>query len=311
MNAIKFLAGLALVQAILVPITWHRPDPTPPGSKPVFAVDRDEIAQIRVAESGADPSSVTLSRDGDAWVVASAADYPAKADEVEALLTAIDELSYAGDPVAAQRVSHQALDVADAEFGRRVEVTDRAGTVTEVLIGRSDSGGLNVRFVGADEVFAARGASLWDFDASQGGYVDRELLALDDAGLDSILVEAPNGSVTLVRTGEAWTPDVVPVGRVVDESAVDRLVRAVTSVRMTEPTALGADALGATPTRVTWSGTSGDEAIGGALLVGQADGTNRRVRLADSSHVVLVSESALRPILDASPTSLSKEPSSE
>lgn len=307
MSATRILLALAAVQIALILVTWHRPDDAPRGSRAVVDVEAADVRSVHIESSGDDADTVVLRRSGDAWVVASAGDYPAQSDKVEELLGNIADITVAGEPIAARAVSHTALGVGATDFGRRITVEAESGT-TVLTVGRSDSGGLNVRLGEEAEVYAGRGASEWDFAADPGSYVDRELVSLERDAVDSILVENANGTVSLARSGDAWAVDIVPFGRVPDDSAIDRLVGAVTTVRFSEPVAAPPTAFSGPVARATWSGAGDGGPISGTLEIGAEVDGHRYVRLAGESHTVLASSSSVRAIVEASPLALSKEP---
>ena len=83
-------------------------------------------------------------------------------------------------------------------------------------------------------------------------------------------------------------------------------MRAVTSVRLSEPV----DGSGFRPeASATWTGTDENgEEFGGTLEIGQTQDSYRMVRLRGEPHVVLVNESSVSAILDASAEELSDVP---
>ncbi len=308
MSLHKSLLILAAVQAVLALILWRPDDAAPPGSRDLVSFDGDDIDEITLStpderdESG---DTVTLRRGDDGWVVASAADYPVDSEKIDELLEKLGELTIAGDAIASQEISHVALDVAESQFGRKVELTAGSEGFT-FFAGRSDSGGLNIRRDGEADVHAGRGANLFDLAATASSYVERAIVDVEADRLDQILIENSSGTIILRGLQGQWTPSVVPPGRQVDSAEVDRVVSAATNVRLTEPVA---DGRFSSPVRVSWTGTDDEgEPFAGGFEIGDEEDAARFVRIQGDDHVVLVSTSTLRTILDATLAGLTTVP---
>ena len=114
MRVTRILTILLAVQLALVAIAWWPRDPSASRARLVFDHPRDAIDEISIAvrpPNGEEEDPVVLARTDDGWVVRSAADYPATAARVEALLDAVLALR-AGAPIATRPSSHEALSVA-------------------------------------------------------------------------------------------------------------------------------------------------------------------------------------------------------
>lgn len=173
MNTTRTLLALAFLQIALLPVTWRKPADSPRGAVDVVETSADDIDAVTIRTSGESGTSVTLERDGEEWIVASSDDAPADTDRVESLLDDLKSLTRDPEPIASQRVSHAALGVGDTDFGRRIEV--RAdGATTTITLGRSNTGGVNLRLDDDPAVYAARGAALHDFATSASTYIAEE-----------------------------------------------------------------------------------------------------------------------------------------
>src|SRR5512137_2324886 len=83
------LVGVLAAQIVLMAVVfWPRARAAGrPGQALFPGLQTDQIVKMTV--TGADGKSVTLAKNGDAWVVPAADDYPVQADKVPPLLTKV------------------------------------------------------------------------------------------------------------------------------------------------------------------------------------------------------------------------------
>ncbi|MCB9530896.1 MAG: DUF4340 domain-containing protein [Myxococcales bacterium] len=304
----KALIAAFLVQLAIVPLTWRRAAPPAASTEPLLSVDSASVTELQVESSGSSAQSVTLRREGEGWVVASADGYPAKSDAVDSLIGHLGDVVVDTAPIATQAVSHEGLNVADADFGRRVTITSSGATEPLVFVlGQSDAGGINLRR-GGDEVFSARGATIFDLKTSAGDYVERDLISFDAGQLDSLSVTTPTGTVMAQRSGGGWEVAGLAEGRATDSDAVDRVAGALATLRMSEPVAAASVDLTSPAATVSWTGTDATGTpFGGTLRIGAEDSSYRVVRLEGAVGAAKVYASSLSSVVDATIDAWSKE----
>lgn len=304
---IQVLSGLAIVQVLLVVVTWQQPDAAPPGSHDLLENDTADLQQITIASSGESASEVVLSHENDSWVLASAGNYPVAPNKIADLLEALGEITIQGEPITTTALSHDALQVASDDFGRQISLLNNSGEEQVFLIGRSSTGGLNIRLNDEENVFAGRGASLHAFRATAGDYVEREYVNLENLALSSILITNEEGQIALTQTEtEEWVPDVITDGMVPNSEEISSLIDAITTIRMSQPSPI--ELQNETASVVWMSSNAEGEITQGALQIGETQDSYRRVRLQEEgAFTVLVSETALLPILNATASQLSME----
>lgn len=297
----RSLAIALAIQLVLVGITWWPSDPTA-GQHPVVDLDRDAIERIEISArpAGDEPAeSAVLVRDEGVWKVHSAADYPAAPEKVEELLDSLLGLE-AGPAVATQSSSYEPLGVGDESYGRRVSLT-AAGEASEWLIGAATSRSVNVRRVGEDEVYRARGASEWSFRDRSASYLDTSYIEADPASFGAVGVRNENGELRFEQTDGVWTLADLQLGEAASSEAISAFLTAVARVRMSEPVGpevLPEHGIGDGP-GIDWTIVAEDQSISGGYEVGAEIDGEYFLKARDNPFVVRARKSALQKLFDA------------
>jgi hypothetical protein len=277
----QILAGILAVQlAVAAFVLWPRSSASGGEAGSLFpGVAADQIVALTIGD--ATGKSVALAKEGDAWVLATADNYPTQADKVPSLVEKIAGLKT--DRLVAQTSSsYKRLKVAADDYERLVEFKLADGTTHKLYLGTSPSyRALHVRA-----------------DDEAGVYLTSDL-ATTDAGVaatawvDSAYVNIPQDQVVAVtlenaKVGETWTMQDLASGETLDQGKVTSLVSKARYVAMSQPlgkaadAAYGMEAPGAVVTVQTHSDDGGDKTY--TLTVGAKDAT-------DNSYVIKSSES--------------------
>lgn len=303
MSLTRILAIALALQAVLVAVSWWPREPAGGRSTPVFDMPRDDVDTIEISSrpaAGAEETPLVLARSGDGWVIRSRADFPAQEEKVDAVLDAALGLRI-GAPVATHAESHEALSVADDDYGRRLSLGTAEGESSAWLVGAATSRSVYLRRVGEDEVYRAAGASEWTFRDQASSYWDDRYVAADASAFDAVAVVNEHGSLRFERADGLWTLADLAEGETADEDAIDRFVSAVANLRMREPVGkqiepgYGLDA-GA---RVDWTLTSENQSLAGGYVVGADVDSDAYVKAVDHPFVVRVAQSAVKRLRDA------------
>ncbi len=119
----KSLAGLLLIQALLVGATWWPRSNSGLESRELVALEASDITGITItgrttADSDTPADSIELVNDGKAWTLSTSAGYPADPEKVEEVLEKLATISVRS-PVGTTEASHRAFEVAfTLESGR-------------------------------------------------------------------------------------------------------------------------------------------------------------------------------------------------
>lgn len=302
------LAFLAVVQLGLAAITWW-PAGDGAGPVPFLEVEREDITEIEVAGSSAGEEAavpVVVARSGDSWVVRSASDYPARPEKIEELLGLLQGLD-AGERVAQQSASHNALKVGEGEYGRRIVVRTGEGQ-TSFRLGAATSKSVNLRREEEDDVYRSQSASEWAFSDTASSYYDPLYVSATPTEITALTVHNEHGTLEFERREDRLTLMDLAEGEVADLDAIDQLVNSLTKLRMTGPVGqqieaafgLGdAAAASAGGARVDWTIAAEDQSVGGGYQIGATIESDRYAKAVDSPFVVRVLESATTRLRNA------------
>ena len=320
------LAALLVGQLILAGVTWStlRSTPDEATKQTIVEVDVDALASVRIEATATagdqEPEALELEKRGDDWVVSSAFDYPANADKVETLASNLAKLK-AGDPIATTKASHNALRVGDKDFDRKLVVNSGDGEQSFIL-GNGSRGAVHVRREGEDEVFAARGISVWDIRADLRSYIRSRLVNAETSRVAEVTVKNEHGTITMAKQDDGtWALAELPPGTPVDQNVARSFVNAVSRFHLEKPVAREATAAhgldgGVEVSVVEMPESKPDqpeqeEAPGGAKpddaaepvvyrykIGGPADDKFYFVKTADGEYVVTVAKSAVSQALE-------------
>jgi len=196
------------------------------------------LEATRLQLEGAGDAQVTLVRDGEAWNLEQLDGFPADAKKVEELLHNLKGLQVRRPVVSSARY-HAQFKVQDETHEGRVRVWGAAGSepAADLIIGSSpDYRTLNVRRAGADPVYEVRGLAAYDLRADAEAWIKKQLVAAEEQDVVELTLANAKGSFTLQKKDGAWTV-AAPArdqGRALDADRAAALVRAVTSLRLSE-----------------------------------------------------------------------------
>lgn len=145
------------------------------------------IDRIELSRGG---DTLVLARAGDAWTLASRAGYPARFEEVKALISGLSSLK-TDQKMTAKTERHDELALAwpDAS-GRAAKVRVLSGEkpVTEVVLGeeRANPRSQYVRHADESQCWRVLGSVLVDLDTRR--WVDAELLSLPEGEVDGVAI---------------------------------------------------------------------------------------------------------------------------
>lgn len=240
MNKTNNILGVLLVaQLALAALTWStcQSKQTEAGTVSVFDLKADQVTELEIIpkpnKDGKPTDTVKLVKKDKQWVVSNADDYPADNNKVKELIEKLVALRVR-DPIAKNPSSHNALHVGKEEFDRKV--TLKTAKVTKSIIAGSGSGqSIHVRYKGKNEVYRAKGISVWSINNSLRNYLDSKYIDVDKDKLLSVVILNKKGKLSFTKEGDGWTLDGLPEGSELDDSKVKTLITKASSVNLYEP----------------------------------------------------------------------------
>jgi len=269
---------------------------------PVLAFDPAKIDRIEIDEDAG--KRVALVKKDNAWVIPAMADFPAEGTKVSGLLSKLAGLKK-GWPVASTSEAAKRFKVTEETHERRIVLKSGGSAVGEILIGSSPTfRQAHIRAANDSNIYNAAFA-LYDAGSRGEDWMDRALLNLPQDKIASIAI----GGVTLERKDGTFKLAGLAEGEKQDETAIYRLVGALTSPAFDAVVGKGPDALAKLdPPSFEVSIKKADgtatvlkykqEAAGGAYLFASSA----------NGYVFRVSEASIEPIVKAKREALIQAP---
>lgn len=193
-------------------------------------LDVDNVARLKIADSGDKGVSVTLERGDQGWVVFEHHGYRADQDKVTRTLRELAALTVSEQVGGRQ---HQVkLKVAEGEFEKRVELTTDKGTQVVYLGTSAHAGSLHARRGDEEKVLAVRDYSTWRLAAAPGDWIDHVYLHLKEEEIAAVTFDRPDGTIQLQQSGAQWLYDAGHGLMLADLQTTRDLLRDLTQLRI-------------------------------------------------------------------------------
>jgi hypothetical protein len=288
------LTGILVLQLVIAAVVlWPRQVAS--GGQSLFpGLEADQIVRLTITDGQG--TSIQLARQGDAWVLPSAGDYPVLEDKVPPLLLKI--LSLTADRLVTQTpASHKRLKVADDDYERLVELELDGGRVRRLYVGTAPTfSATHIRVAGQDEVYLTSDLSTQDLGVEATAWVDRTYLEVPQDEIVAVTLENANGRFDFTKTGDTWTMAGLAADEMLNTSAVTSLVSRARLVTLLAPlgkeerASYGLDNPQAVVTLQTQSAEGGSRTY--TLWVGAQDPETKRfvIKSSESAYYVQVNE---------------------
>lgn len=302
---ILILAGLLVAQVILLAIIyWPRPTQATGGA--VFPkLTAGDITQLSISDNAG--KSIALAKQGDAWVLPDAGDFPAKPDAITALLDKLVALKTTR-LIAETPASHARLQVAEDDFVRRLDLKSAAGDAYTIFLGSAPAAGAtHFRLGGQDQVYQTNSLTSFDANVEPVNYIDANLVSIPAADVTTMTITNANGKLAFSKgAGGEWTLDGLAAGQTLDASLVQTLLNQATSISMVQPLGKSADPAWGMESPLAVVSLSTQPAEGEPktyeLRIGVKDEANSRyyVKFSDSPYFAAVSSFSLDDFVNKS-----------
>lgn len=211
-------------------------------SKPVTVLegyDADKVTKIEILGApkdgdGPDQSSITLSKSGATWGVATADDFPADQQKVKDFLATLGKMKSRSTVVTSSKY-HEKLEVAPDKYQRKVTIT-QDGKEKTFYVGTSPSfKNLHIRVDGQDDVLLVNEVSTGDFSDRAWGWVDRKYVKHDKKNVWAVKIENQKGKIELEKNPQDDTWIAAGLEGAPKKTTVDDLVRKASQINLEEP----------------------------------------------------------------------------
>jgi hypothetical protein len=270
-------------------------------------LDVDHVTALTITSG--EGESLTLAKKDGLWVLASAGDYPATEGNVPAFLEKVVAIQ-TSRLVTETPGSHRRLEVAADDYQRLVEIETDDDSTYRFYIGSSPSfGASHVRVEGQDRVYLTPELGAQDAGTRVTDWVDSTYVNLPSEEVLAFTLQNRQGTFEFTKEGEVWTMAGLTEDEILNDNAVQTLLRRVTMVTLQQPlgteekTAYGLDAPGAVVTLKT-----ADETY--ILRVGVQDAGDKSyvVAWSGSPFFVQVSEFSVQDLVEKTRDDLLQQP---
>ncbi len=169
---------------------------------PALAAKLGEVASVTVSRNG---STMTLTRDGDSWLVAEKGNYPANAAKVSQIVRAMADLTLV-EPKTQNPDLYPRLEVEDPGNGKStlVGVKDKSGRdLAQAIVGKrrydrlgAGNDGVYLRKPGEAQTWLARGTL--DPSGDPASWLDRQIIDISEKKIAKVTLTQPDGSKLVI-----------------------------------------------------------------------------------------------------------------
>jgi hypothetical protein len=335
----KILIAILAVQLLLIVVVMTRSDDSAALKEhPIVAgFDAAKVTRVQVF-SGQAAQPIDLVKRDASWVLASGFDYPVEEAKLTDLLSPIAKLTAAA-PIATQASRHPQLHVADADFERKLVITQGGKDVTLYIGSAVGARRVAVRLGGDDKVFGVLGISTAAAGNEPGQWVAASYVKLTNEEIAKVSIQRDATTVELVRpaappspaagsgsgAGSMAPPSPAPLakpwdvtvrgapitlatGESVDDAAIDRLIGQVATIDLRSPADPKRDAAKPTATITIERKASGTATPAPVILDVIADGDAYWVHDRSLPRAVLVDKARIDDVVSVDRDKLVKKP---
>lgn len=230
----QILIGILVLQIGLAAFAFWPRNAAQAGSGPLlpdFAAD--EVVGVTIEDNS--DNQIVLAKDGDAWILPEAGDFPADGEKLMPFLEKFEGVE-SNRLVTRTEASHNRLGVGADEFERRVTLEFADGSESDLFIGTSaGAGATHVRLAEQPEVFLTAALSSFDANVQASGWIDPLYFTVPTTATTALTLENANGTFEFEKDGESWTLTDLAEDETFNESSLTSLLNQASSVQMTAP----------------------------------------------------------------------------
>lgn len=282
----QILAAALVVQIILVGaiFLWPRPAASSASGPLLPTYKASEVTEFSITNG--EGKRLALAKNGEAWVLPEAGDYPVDGTKVTPFLEKLEKVK-SNRLVTKTEASHAQLKVAKDSYESLVELKLKDGTTHQLYLGSSaGASATHIRTDDQPEVYLTGDMNSFDANANASAWIDTLYFTVPQTATVGITLENANGKFEFTKEGEKWTLKGLAAGETFNENNFFPFLNQATGLRLTEPLGkedswFGADKPQAT---ITVQTKVGDQAKSYTLEIGDKDAK-------DNSYVVKASKS--------------------
>ena len=305
----QILAGILIVQIILGVITFWPRSGAAGATQSIFPdLDVADIVTLTITDDQG--ARIVLRRSGgENWGLSEAGDYPAQASAITPILDKFTQLNTAS-LVARTAASHKALQVADDNYLRRIDIGMRDGTTHTLYLGSSPRyTATHFRVAGQAETYLTAALSTWELNGAATSWIDTAYRTIDVATVTEVTLQNANGAFRLVKSGEEWTLANLAEDEIIAPAKTADIVSKVTRISLQHPLGLTEEAsYGLAAPAATVTVKTEDGSVYTLRVGAQIDGSNYAVKASESPYYVAVTEFNVKALIENDRAAFMEEP---
>jgi hypothetical protein len=233
LNQILIIA--LLVQIVLIGATFFWPQAATSNVSGPLLANFKAADVVGLTMSNAEGKRLTLAKNGEAWVMPEAGDFPVDATKVTPFLEKLEKVK-SNRLVTKTEASHAQLKLAADSYEGLVELKLQDGSSHKLYLGSSaGASATHVRTDDQPEVYLTGDVNSFDANANASAWIDTLYFTTPQTATVGITLENANGKLEFIKTGETWTMAGLAEGETFNENNFFPFFNQVTGLRMTEP----------------------------------------------------------------------------
>jgi hypothetical protein len=229
---------LLIAQVIIVGFTWTSKRVATIEQRNLFEFKTEDVAAVTIARMPGerktdDGEALKIERRGDRWIMPDAEGFALDTGKVNDMIGRLT-LAKIRRPVATKKQNHNALQVGELSYDKRIEIKTKDGKEHIVYAGNAKGQSMHARYADQVEVYLARGVQAWNLSYQIQDYADTDYVNIEDPTEIRILNQ--HGGIDAKQNEDGtWSIAQLPSNKPVDISRVRSLVRAAQQVKLNVP----------------------------------------------------------------------------
>ncbi|MBN1220379.1 MAG: DUF4340 domain-containing protein [Anaerolineae bacterium] len=230
----QILAVILIIQIGLVGfIFW--PQSSVQGSGEPLLPGFSAANVISLTLQGSDGERIVLAKDGEAWVLPEAGNYPANGEQIVSFLKKFEGVQ-TNRLVTETEASHKRLKVAPDDFNRMLEVTMQDGSQRQIYIGDAASpAATHIRTGDRPEVYLTGEVQAYELDPRASNWINTQYYSVPISETVTLTLQNANGTFEFEREGENWIMQGLAADEVFLENNLKTVLNQVNLLQMTRP----------------------------------------------------------------------------
>jgi len=203
--------------------------PATPASPKILTLPEDQIAEIRIAKSGAD--AIVLKNTNNQWAIAEPQQMPADQDTVKSITGSL--ASFTGDRLIDEKPG-DLNGFGLATPSEEIDVTLKNGTVNKLLLGSDTPSGSDTyaKLDGKPAVYSVFSSSKSTFDKTLTDLRDKRLLPFNQDKITAVTITSKGPAFAFGKNAKGEWQIVKPEPFRADSTRVDDLIRRIKEAKM-------------------------------------------------------------------------------